>query len=66
MDQKTYSRTQTHWLKSGYFESICPKLQYLPGKANAVADALSRSYSKHDASLANVQTVVVPCVEDSE
>ena len=27
MDQKTYSRTQTRWLKSDYFESIRPKLQ---------------------------------------
>jgi hypothetical protein len=66
MEQKTYSRTQTRWLKSGYFESIRPTLQYLPGKANVVADDLSRSFSVHDASVANVQTTAVPCVDESE
>ena len=43
MDQQVLSRSQTRWIRLGLFQSIQPKIMYQPGKANVVADALSRS-----------------------
>ena len=43
MDQQVLSRSQTRWIRLGFFQSIQPKTKYLLGKANVVADALSRS-----------------------
>ena len=42
MDQQVLSRSQTRWIRLGLFQSIQPKIKQ-PGKANVVADALSRS-----------------------
>ena len=43
MDQQVLARAQTRWVKLGLFQSISPTIQYNPGKANILADALSRS-----------------------
>ena len=43
MEQQVLSRLQSRWLRHGLFQSIQPKMQYQPGKANIVTDALSRS-----------------------
>lgn len=42
MTQRTLSRTQTRYMKSGYLQSIGPTMKYIKGKLNVVADALSR------------------------
>ena len=43
MEQQILSWLQSRWLRHGLFQSIQPKMQYQPGKANIVADALSWS-----------------------
>ena len=43
MDQQVLSRVQSRWVRLGLFQSINPKFRYQPGKANIIADALSRS-----------------------
>lgn len=42
-EQRNLSRTQARWLESGFFATIDPKIAYIRGKANVLADALSRS-----------------------
>ena len=42
-EQRNLSRTQARWLESGFFATIDPKISYIQGKANVLADALSRS-----------------------
>ena len=43
MQQVTLSRAQTRWVRLGFFQSIQTTIVYQPGKANILADALSRS-----------------------
>ena len=43
MEQQVLSWTQSRWVRLGLFQSINPKVRYQRGKANIVADALSRS-----------------------
>ena len=43
MEQQVLSRTQSRWVRLGLLQSINPKFRYHLGKANIVADALSRS-----------------------
>ena len=44
MEQQVLSRLQSQWLQHGLFQSIQTKMVYQQGKANIVADALSRSW----------------------
>ena len=41
ISRKVLSRVQAQWLRQGFFQSINPRIQYTPSKANIVADALS-------------------------
>ena len=43
MDQQVLSWSQTRWIRLGFFQSIQPKITYQLGKANIVANALSKS-----------------------
>ena len=43
MQQQVLSWVQTRWIRPGFFQSIQPTIRYQPGKANILADALSKS-----------------------
>ena len=47
IDQQVFPLSQTKWIRLGLFQYIQPKMVYQPGKANIVADALSRSRSQN-------------------
>ena len=45
MEQQVLSWLQSRWLRLGLFQSIQPKMVHQLGKANIVADGLSRSWT---------------------
>ena len=63
MDQQVLTRVQTRWLRLGLFQSIRPTIKYQPGKANVVADALSRSQRKETKDSMNDPMATMAAVE---
>ena len=50
-------------MRLGFFQSICPTIKYQPGKANIVADTLTRSQHKVEEGSIGDTAAVVAMIE---
>ena len=63
MDQQVLKRVQMRWLRLGIFQSIRFNIKYQPGKANVVANTLSRCQCKLEEGSTDDSIAVTAAIE---